>query len=144
MLTKILGVISILGIVCSLFSFILYQSTKIELTSLQSKYTQSQSLLKDCSDSKVKLEDSNKVSEEVLVDQQEKLIELEEGKQTLLDQLKTLPKKCTKPTVNTNNVTGTPDENDQVEYVDIDAPFASDYLGVFKQLSKDKGSSNSP
>jgi len=141
MLTKALSIISVLGIVSSLSIALLYQHTSSKIELLESKYTKLQEVYKDCSESKEKLKESEAVTEQIVAKQVADLIVLENEKKTLKDQLKSIPKKCPKHVVNN---TGTQDEV-QVEYVDIDAPFDDDYLGVFKQLgSKDKRDSNSP
>ncbi len=142
MLTKALSILSILGIVCSLYITLLYERTSSKLKLLQEQHTKLQEVYKDCSESKDKLVESEAVTEQVVAKQVADLIVLENEKKTLKDQLKSIPKKCPKHVVNN---TGTQDESIQVEYVDIDAPFDVDYLGVFKQLGdKNKRDSNSP
>jgi len=141
MLTKALSILSILGIVSSLSLALLYERTSSKLKLLQEQNTKLQSDYKDCSESKEKLVESRAITEQVVAKQVADLIVLENEKKTLKDQLKSIPKKCPKHVVNN---TGTQDESIQEEYVDIDAPFDDDYLGVFKQLSKNKRDSNSP
>jgi len=136
-LTKILGGLSLLGLISSLSLGLLYQSSQKDLESLQSKYTQSQTLLKDCSESKEKLTESKEASEQVMAKQVADLMTLEKDKKTLKEQLNAIPRKCPKQV-------GSQDEKDQVEYVDIDAPYSDEYLRVFKQLSKDKRSPDTP
>jgi chromosome segregation ATPase len=120
---------------------LLYESTNSKLELLQEQHTKLQEVYKECSESKEKLKQSEAVTEQVVAKQVADLIVLENEKKTLKDQLKDIPKKCPKQTVNN---TGTQDENIQAEYVDIDAPFDDDFLGVFKQLNKNKRDSNSP
>ncbi len=140
-LTKILGGLCLLGLISSLSLGILYQSSQNQLESLQSKYTQSQSLLKDCSESKEKLTQSKQATEEVMSNQQTALIALEKDKGNLLVQLDNIPKKgCPKPA--SSGSTGS--KANEIEYVDIDAPYTDGYLGVFKQLSKDKRNPDTP
>jgi chromosome segregation ATPase len=141
MMIKALSILSILGIVSSLYIALLYERTSSKLKLLQEQHTKLQSDYKDCSESKDKLVESRAITEQVVAKQVKDLIALENEKKSLKDQLKSIPKKCPKHIVNN---TGTQDESIQEEYVDIDAPFDDDYLGVFKQLSKDKRDSNSP
>ena len=142
MLTKVLSIISVLGIVCSLSMAILYERSNSALKLLTEQHTKLQHDYKDCSESKEKLRESESVTEKTVAKQVADLIVLEGEKKSLKEQLNSIPKKCPKQ-VTSNS--GSKDEKDQNEYVDIDAPFSDDYLGVFKQLnSKDKGDSNSP
>lgn len=141
MLIKALSVLTILGIVSSLSMALLYERTSSKLKLLQEQHTKLQNDYKECSESKKRLKESEAVTEQVVAKQVADLIVLENEKKSLKDQLKNIPKKCPKQVINN---TGTQDENIQAEYVDIDAPFDDDFLGVFKQLNKNKGDSNSP
>jgi hypothetical protein len=138
MLTKVLSILTIVGIVSSLSIAILYERTSSKLKLLQEQHTKLQSDYKDCSESKEKLVESEAITEQVVAKQVADLVALENEKKSLKDQLKSIPKKCPS-TVNTKG------EPDEVLYVVIDDPFDDQFLGVFKQLgSKNKRDSNSP
>jgi chromosome segregation ATPase len=135
-ITKILGGISLLGLITSLLLFSLYQSTDSELSLLESQHTELQKNYKECSESKKNLIESKAVSEQVVSDQQTKLIKLEEDKDSLVGQLNSIPRKdCAKP----KSIPSKGKESevkDEINYVDIDSPYDDEYLSVFRKLSK--------
>jgi len=136
--SKILLATTLLFLSVAGISTYLYLGIRDELTSLQSKYTQLESVSKECISNKAKNLVSAEHDDKILVDRLLKIDALNKDKQDLQAQLKNIPKKSCQ----TEGVKK--DVKDEIEYVDIDAPFDDDYKRVFQNLGHqaDKGSSN--
>lgn len=143
MIVKVLSILCLLFFSLSVIIGFGYQSTKNELNALESKHRQLEQVFKECSESKAKLVESNKQDEKIVVDQQEDLKELDVKEAVHIKQINNIPSKScvstAKPKVSNNET-----QYNTNDYVDIDKPYDDEYLRVFKSLSKDKGSSDTP
>jgi len=126
MITKILSIISALGIVCSLSMVILWQSTKNELNELQTKYTKLEGEHKSLVLSKEQLEASNKVTSDIIFNLNVELLKLKKEEEVVVSDLLNYKPKCVAPKANTET------KQDEIEYVDIDAPFDPELIRLYE------------
>lgn len=125
MMTKVLSIISALGIVCSLVMIILWQSTKNELNELQSKHMKLQGEYSSLVLSKEQLEASNKVTSDLIFALNAELFKLRKEEETSVTDILLFKPKCVPPKT-------TESKEDEIEYADIDAPFDPELLRLYK------------
>ena len=136
-LTKGLLIVALLAMIAATLATKLYLGTRDELVALGSQYTQLKQDFKECSDAKERVKISADRDDTIILDKQEKIDSLTKEKDDLLAQLGKIPKKVCKPVVQLqNNIENT----NEIQYVDIDAPFDADFTGVLQRLDKDKRS----
>lgn len=126
MITKILSIISALGIVCSLIMVILWQSTKNDLNELQSEYTKLEGEYKSLVLSKQQLEASNKVTSDIIFNLNVELLKLKKEEEVVVSDLLNYKPKCVAPKANAET------KQDEIEYVDIDAPFDPELIRLYE------------
>lgn len=131
-LSKGLLIVASLAILATIITTNLYLSKRDELTSLESKYTQLKQDYKECSEGKEKLRISAEQDDTIVLNKQIKIDTLTKEKDDLFVQLNKIPKK-TCPTIPTSTIDG---KQNEIQYVDIDAPFDDEYKRVFQQLDK--------
>lgn len=93
-INRLISGVAILGIVCSLITFYLYQSTSSKLSLLQEQHTQLQTKFDEVSESKVKIIESNQVTEQVVFDNQTKTKALDTKEGNYIKELNAIPKDC--------------------------------------------------
>lgn len=135
-LSKILLATTLLFLSVAGLSTYLYLGTRDELTTLKSTYTQLKQEYTECSEAKDKVKISAEQDDTIILDKQEKIDSLTKEKDDLLSQLGKIPKKTCKATTQSPNI----ENSNEIEYVDIHAPFDDDFTRVLKQLDKDKRS----
>lgn len=102
-LTKGLLIVALLAMIAATLATKLYLGTRDELAALESKHTQLEQVLKECSEGKSKVVEGAKQDDALNVDKEEKLSALEDEKDALLKRLQNLSKtkKCITPNTNT-------------------------------------------
>lgn len=134
-INKLLGSLAILGIVCSLITFSLYQSTSSKLSLLQEQHTQLQTKFDEVSESKVKIIESNQVTEQVVFDNQTKTKALDTKEGNYIKELNAIPKDCP-PVVSKGDKNV---KKDNVAGIDDELP--SELIGLLDKVHNE-GSSN--
>lgn len=135
-LTKGLALAALLLASALAFMTNLYLSTRDDLASLKSQYTQLQSDLMACTESKDKLIASAEQDDKIKVDTQKQMQAISTEKEVLLGKLRSIPHKSCTPTSENKN---------EIQYVDIYAPFSDEFISVFQQSSSgEAGSADTP
>lgn len=114
----------------------LYLTARDDLASLKSQYTQLQSDLMLCTDGKDKLRVSAEQDDKIITETQKQIQAISTEKEALLGKLRSIPHKSCTPTSENKN---------EIQYVDIYAPFSDEFIGVFQQSSSgEAGSADTP
>lgn len=135
-LTKGLLIVALLATIVAVSTTYIYLGTRDKLVKLETQHTQLKQTLKECSEAKDKIKVSAEQDDTIILDKQEKIDSLTKEKDDLLSQLGKIPKKTCKATTQAPNI----ENSNEIEYVDIHAPFDDDFTRVLKQLDKDKRS----
>lgn len=126
MITKVLSIISALGIVCSLSMVILWQSTNNDLNELQSKHTKLSEAYNSLVLSKEQLEASTKATSDLIFNLNVELLKLKKEEEVVVYDLLNYKSKCVAPKANTET------KQDEIEYVNIDAPFDPELIRLYE------------
>ena len=133
-ITKGLSIVALVLASTTAFTTHLYLSTRDDLASLQSQYTQLKQVVQEAQDSKEKVVISNMQDDSLITEKEIKIATISESLQQDKKALAVIPKK-TKCISEGATI-------EKAKYVDIDQPFDDDFIRVFKQSNNNKRSPN--
>ena len=114
----------------------LYLGTRDEVASLKTQQEWLEQGLKDCSDAKDKVLESAKQDDKIVAATQKNIQTISAEKDKLLRQLNNIPGKSCRPL---------PENKNEIQYVDIYAPFSDEFISVVQQSnSGEAGSADTP